>query len=247
MIRNYRKVKGRKIAIFITLIGITMLSLAIAVFWYSGWKRCLLEKQKLEDKINSYSRMIYVAAQNLPKGTVLTADKLNLEMRYIELNKMNFITEKEFGKTLLFDVEEGNYVTTQMLCAEPENGKEVFLAEIDFQDYVQAGDRIDVRIRYENAEDYTVLADKIVKLCDVGNGIVLELTEEEILYVSSAITDKQRYERTSLYAVKYPEYNNIITGVVSYIPNREILTLLDREKTEGEGRDALEKRLMRMQ
>lgn len=128
---------------------------------------------------------------------------------------------------------------------EVENGREVFLPDIALKDYVQTNDRIDIRIRYDNAEDYTVLLDKKVKKCDAEYGIVLELTEEEIWMISSAIADKKQYEGTSLYAAKYPDNSNDTDGRINYIPNRNILILLGREKTEGESRIALEERLMR--
>jgi len=130
---------------------------------------------------------------------------------------------------------------------EVVNGREVFLPDIKLNNNIISGDRIDIRIRYDNAEDYTVLLDKKVRQCDSGTGIVLELTEEEILMISSAVADMGQYAGTSLYAAKYPENSKMAEGKVNYVPNKAVLLLLGREKTEGESRNALEERLMRNQ
>lgn len=121
--------------------------------------------------------------------------------------------------------------------------REVFLSEVELSGYLQAGDMVDVRIRYCNAEDYIVLSGKILVECEVGHGIVLLLTEEEILYISSAVADCENYENTRLYAVEYPEEVKQSEGSTNYISSMEILAMLDKETTEGERRLALEQRL----
>lgn len=243
MRRKYRIINWNKVASRSVIVLILILFIGV-YFGYHGWQKCHLEKQLLETQLNSYAHMVYVAAENLPEGTILTSEKVNLERRYFNLDHMNLITKEAFGKIVSIDVAEGTCITAEMLYQEKKNGKEIFLSDIEYRDYLQAGDRIDVRIRYKNAEDYTVLTDKIVKICDSGNGIVLEMTEEEILLMSSAYTDRKKYEGTGLYVARYPEDADVSTGSVNYIPNKEILSLLGREKTEGESRCALETRLM---
>ena len=220
----------------------------LSVLAYIKCKECSLAKEALEVQVNSYSHMVYVASEELPKGTVLTEDKVYREIRYCDLEGINYITEEDFGKTVIFDIKAGACITAEMLYEESKKGKEVFLTEIAFPDYIQAGDRVDIRIRYENAEDYTVVTDKNIVVCDSGNGIVLELTEEEILFISSAYSDIKKYEGTRMYCVKYPEYSSIKeNSSVTYIPNREIVVLTGKEKTEGESREALEARLLQEQ
>jgi len=83
--------------------------------------------------------------------------------------------------------------------------------------------------------------------CESGKGMILRLTEEEILLLSSAVSDSEIYSNTRLYAVEYPEFEQLEPGNVTYIANREILSQLGREKTEGENRSALELRLLQKQ
>ena len=77
--------------------------------------------------------------------------------------------------------------------------------------------------------------------------VSLELTEEEILLLSSAVSDSDRYKNTKLYVVEYPEYKQVETSTANYIATMEILVQLGREKTEGESRKALERRLLQEQ
>lgn len=124
-----------------------------------------------------------------------------------------------------------------------KNVREVFLSEVELSAYMQVGDMVDVRIRYFNAEDYIVLSGKTLVECEMGHGVVLMLTEEEILSVSSAIADCGKYENTRLYAVEYPEEIKQGGGSTNYISSLEILAMLEKETTEGERRLALEQRL----
>lgn len=226
---------------------VAILSVFAAVLEYYELERCMQEKSDLVEQLNSYQRMVYVAEEKLPKGTVLTADNVYQEIRISDFPQEKYITEEAIGMALTRDVAEGTAMTVDMLCAAEENVRDVFLSEAEIPDYMQSGDRIDVRIRYANAEDYIVLADKCLVKCESGKGMVLQLTEEEILLLSSAIADDEQYSGTKLYVVRYPEYVYTESGIVTYIANKEILALLGKEKTEGESRNALEERLMQKQ
>ncbi len=67
----------------------------------------------------------------------------------------------------------------------------------------QSGDWVDVRIRFANGEDYTVLTDVRV-LSVYEKACMLELKEEEILRLSSALVDQGSCEGSRLYAVTLP-------------------------------------------
>ena len=144
---------------------------------------------------------------------------------------------EEVNKKLLF-FEEAN-----VWYSGKEDLRQIFISEAELAEHLETGDRIDVRIRYANAEDYLILSDKALVKCEKESGMVLELSEEEILFLSSAISDSDMYEGTKLYAVEYPEYQKIQAGEVTYIPNKNILRMIGRETTKGESRIALEQRL----
>jgi len=205
------------------------------------------ERDLVMEQLEFYRHTVFVAEEKLPKGSRLTEDKLYQEIRYSDLPQEEFITEQEFGMVLAMDIPAGTYLTKQMVCEEQHSVKEIFLSEVKFTEHLQTGDRIDVRIRYANAEDYVILADKAITKQETGNGMLLYLTEEELLLLASAIADSGEYGSTWLYAVRYPEYEASAKTQVTYIANHDVLKLLGREKTEGESRTALERRLMQKQ
>lgn len=239
---GHRKKVWKRIGISV-LIFITVSSIGLSVWGDRKLKNCMERKDAVEAQLESYQKQVYVAAEKFTKGTVISEDKVRAEIIYTELPEEAFISDEDFGKTVITDVAEGTWLLDYMFCSGEENKREVFLSEIEIAEHLQPGDRIDVRIRYCNAEDYIVLSDKILKNC--ASGMVLELSEMEILLISSAITDSQNYENTRLYAVEYPEYQQTEPGEVTYIANKEILRMLGREKTDEEERLALEQRLER--
>lgn len=243
MSRGYKRINW-KLAALIVLIGFTVAAAGFAVHATYGLKKSREKINILEEQLRLHQRVVYVAAEKLPRGTVITKENLRLETRYSDYPQAEFIAEDAIGMKVAQDITEGTCLMVSMLYPAEGQVREVFVAEVELPEHLQTGDRVDVRIRYNTAEDYIVLSDKELVKCDTKSGMVLRLTEEEILFLSSAIADCEIYEKTKLYVVEYPEYEQIETGNVTYIPNKEILTMLDRENTEGESRNALEQRLM---
>lgn len=205
------------------------------------------ENAYLTEQIQMGRRTVYIATERIAKGSILTEENVKKEVRYSDASQDSFITKDVMGKIVSMDVEEGMYLMENMLFSGEENRRDVYVSEAEIPDHIQDGNRIDVRIRYSNAEDYVVLSDKILQRETSGNGMVLKLTEEEILVLSSAVADKEYYSDVRLYVVGYPEFEQTENGKVTYPVRKEILLLLGREHVEGESRSALEKRLLQNQ
>lgn len=201
----------------------------------------------LENRLEEFAREVYVATEKLPKGSVLTEDKVDRQIRYLDYPQDVFITENDLGKELALDIAEGTCLMDMMVCHHEENVREFFLDDIDIPSHIQKGDRVDLRIRYGNAEEYVILADKVILECCNGDGMVIALTEEECLLVSSAISDTREFTKTKLYVVEYPEYDQKEKSRITYLANRDVLLQLGSEKSKGESRTALEKRIMQKQ
>lgn len=202
---------------------------------------------QLEGTLNSYRKSVLVAKEKLSKGTILTEENTYREIRFSDVAEEDFITEAELQNMVVQDIEEGTCLTKNMVSTNKKEVREIYVTEAELPEHISAGRRLDVRIRYGNAEDYVVLADKILLQRGIGDGMVLGLTEEEILLLASAIADCEQFEGTKLYAVGYPQYKQLETKFVNYPAKKEILVLLGRERTEGESRSALEVRLMQKQ
>lgn len=233
--------KKRRIVILCMFFTVTV---SFVVYGYFGWKKSKSEVLFLQEQIALYERMVYVAAEKLPKGTILTKDKLDMQIRYSDYSEEAFLSEGELGMSLSLDIEEGTCLMDFMVCDAGNSTREFYLDGLEIPEHVQKGDRVDIRIRYGNAEEYVVLADKIILNCQSDDGVVICLTEEELLMISSAVTDTELFRKAKLYVVEYPEYVSMESSRVTYIANRDVLLLLGREKTEGESRTALEQRLL---
>jgi hypothetical protein len=221
-----------------------MLVLFLAGYEYNCRKKYQNTVLVLEEKIAAFEREVYVSKEKLPKGTVLTEDMLDKQLRYMDYPQDMFITDHDFGKTLAFDIAEGICLTDMMICQQEDNVREFFLDDVAIPEHVQKGDRVDLRIRYGNAEEYVVLADKIILECPSEEGMVIALTEEECLLVSSAVSDTREFSKTKLYVVEYPEYEHKEKSKITYLANQDVLLQLGSQKTKGESRTALEQRIM---
>lgn len=229
----------------VSLIIFALIATALSVHMYRIQKEQKAAVYSLKQQLKELQKEVYVAGERLPKGTVLTKDKVYRRIIYSDEPIEKFITEEAFGMKTIVDVEPETGLMVNMLqnTIETVTTRTVFFSEAEIAEHIQNGDRVDVRIRYHNAEDYTVLSDKILVKSELGKGMMLELTEEEILLISSAIADCAKYKGTKLYVVEYPEHKPTETGQVTYIPNLEVLKMLKKETKEGESRIALEQRL----
>lgn len=243
MVKKYRRYGRRERAVII-LCFLLAATVPATVYMYFGWQACKETTEFVNRQLASYEKSVYVASKKLPKGTVLTEEILDKQIRYSDYLQDKFIGEEDLGKVLTLDVDEGTCITEDMVYISGCNTREFFLENVEIPEHIQEGDRVDIRIRYGNAEEYVVLSDKIILNSPEENGMVMHLNAEELLMIASATTDTELYRKTKLYVVEYPEYANAKATPVTYIANRDVLLLLKREKTEGESRTALEQRLL---
>lgn len=219
--------------------------LAGTMAWYEADKRKEYQEKlwSVSQQMESYQQTVYVAAKNLTKGTVLTEENTQKVIRTIDQKEECFFTEEDLGSAVICDIPEGVCLLKLMIQDREQEYREVFLAEVELPGHLLTGDRIDIRIRYPNAEDYVILSDKLLLSCEQGVGMVLPMTEEEILLFSSALADYEEYEHTRLYAVKYPGFCQTEESEVNYPAALEILEMLDAPAAQKEQRRALERRL----
>lgn len=106
---------------------------------------------------------------------------------------------------------------------------------------LNVGDYIDVRILFPTGEDFIVVRGKEVK--KVGStydssAIFLDLTEEEISRMSSAVVESYMSEAINLYAVKYSDwyeqmYDEVSVDYVEFT-NEAIVELIEESKVVEE-------------
>lgn len=108
-----------------------------------------------------------------------------------------------------------------------------YYSNIKLSDKVSIGDYIDVRISYANGMDFIILPKKKVLDVSISNNnldsaLWLEVSEEEILRMSSAFVDMNHHESCLVYAIKYlNETQNIAKA--NYPVNEEVRKLIDSD------------------
>jgi len=238
---NHRRNRWKKTLIIIECC-ITAVAIAAAVYEGILLKESISQNRELQERQKTYENVLYVAVSDLQVGNILSEEHVKEEVRYTDEPRTSYMTKEDFGKQVVVAVSKGACLMKSMLSEVEENLREVEIKKIDIPDYLQEGDRVDVRISYGNAEDYVVLAGKHLIRCDEKTGIVVSMNEEEILLLSSALNDCEKYRETGLYLVKYPDKSWTGNSNGNYIPNKEVLLLL---KNAGwlNCREELEQRL----
>lgn len=95
-------------------------------------------------------------------------------------------------------------------------------------------DTIDIRFRLPSGLEYIVISKKKIKIPNIGEGyssstILMNMSEAEILTMSSAIVDAYKITGSMLYATKYTEPGLQNTANTTYMASRETLTLINND------------------
>jgi len=238
----YRNKKrcGRCVRWIVIVIAVLGVLGSVNGYLMTGQKEKQLDELRKQKEL--FEKELYVATRDLRVGQVLTLEDVVLQVRYTDTERSNYLDTEDIGKILLTDVREGECLTKRMITDTKTDVREVVVNRIDLPVGLTEGDLVDLRISYGNAEDYVVLAKKLLVYCEEKKGIILRLEEKEILFLSSALHDCESYKDTQLYLVKYPEYRNMQGSDVNYIPNVAVLSMLHQD-TKIDKRKQLEQRL----
>ena len=101
---------------------------------------------------------------------------------------------------------------------------------------VMTGDYIDVRLMLPNGQDFIVISKKEVEVPIVDgtsysvDTIWMNLTEDEILTMSSAIVEAYMIDGSKLYAAKYTDAGMQEAAVATYMPSNEVINLMNSNK-----------------
>ncbi len=186
--------------------------IAVGIFMaYSNKKN----EEIAELKVKAATVEKYIATADLPIGHIVTAEDIEIaDVKEISAPVNSFDgVEKLIGQKLKVPVFAGTIMTSSMFyelddfVREDVRRKEFNMISLP-SDLVE-GDYIDVRIIFPTGEDYVVITGKEVKKVGSShdsNAIFLDLTEEEINRMSSAVIESYVSGAVRLYAVKYSNW-----------------------------------------
>lgn len=210
----------------------------------------------LEEKnavMKQAERTVFLTRTCVKAGERFTEENTERKTLLSEQNPEGLETEV-IGKVACADLPEGSIVTKALCCAQEVHAteRECVLRNIRNTEYFTDGAIVELRIRYENGENYCVLKkERIGKKEEESESCCFYLTEEEQLLLSAAQYDVQAYDGTELYIVGFREARIQSEACNEYLPPAQILMQL-RNRDEAydksleqmrEQRVALEERL----
>lgn len=171
-------------------------------------------------------------------NTQLLLDESNDQYYYEVTNSTNGNKTKKYIKfdnlpiIAKIDMDKNTLITSEMITTG-----EMLSADVRTQEYnmiillsqLQTGDFVDIRLRLPTGEDYIVISKKQITIptiegVDSTSCIWIDLSENEILTLSSAIVEAYQMNGSKLYAAKYVEAGMQDAAEITYIPNDAILT-----------------------
>lgn len=182
---------------------------------------------ELEHHISASTRRVYSASHDLKAGSVITYD--DVVEKEVLSDDCSYISDADFGKTLLVDVSEGELLFKVLFSdSVTDTGlREVEYDFIDVSSNISIGDYVDIRIMYPDGTDYIVASKKqIIGLNDTKLVADIYCLEEEILLLDSAVVDAYLYEGTKIYVTKYILPGLQEPSVVNYSPSAVISELI---------------------
>lgn len=206
----------------------------------------------LETQISSNTCNVFVSTVDIKYGEVITADMVTEESHLLSYPATLF-TAENIGAVAKMSVPAGTIMLEPMLTDVVNDSSE---REVEYTCFyvskdVEVGDYIDVRIRYQNGEDFVVLSKKRVERLSLTNATCfLMVTEEELQLMASAIVDVAE-DGAVLYSNVYPMPEVQEAATVTYLPRTETNAFLSnlavmqgKEYTDtSELRKALESRI----
>lgn len=204
------------------------------------------QAEDMQNVLNDMLKTVYITTEDLSAGDVLTADCVYVDSRYLQ-GANYLISEADIGKILSVDVPANEVMMTTYLFDTTSESKDNLTEYSCFtiSSAVKKDCMIDVRIRFQNGEDYIVLAGKKVQNADYTTGVVfLNVSATETQLMASAITDTQTLN-ANMYCTVYPYGGTPKVSMVNYPISKVNGALTDEYNTEEAAinRDNLVKRL----
>lgn len=188
--------------------------------------------EKLKYDLYSLIRRVYVPKDDIPSGTILSADMFDIAEIIMDIPQINFLDENDMGKVNKVFLPAGIPVLKMSVAEEklPDDLREHEFNMFHLKTNLKKGDFVDVRIFFPDGENFIVLSKKqIIDLIPEQNTIRLWLNESEIHCISSAIIDAYIHSGTKIYVTTYimPELQK--AAIPFYAANQAVLDLMQKD------------------
>lgn len=217
-------------------------------------------QEELTEILNRPKRSIVVFNKEMNQGKEITEDDLMTLLIEETVSPANAISDKSevIGKRVKINALMYQYLTDSLIYADediPDDLREKEYTYLNVPEKLEAGDTVDLRIKFPSGQDYVVLSKKlvtdIVRLYNDGNELTKETVwinqgEDETVRMGSAIVDAY-LNGAELYLIEYVDPYIQEAAQITYPKNFPVLdmialnpNLLDVAEKELESRKELE-------
>ena len=201
----------------------------------------LNEELETTQELIPTEKTVYVAITDIKSGDKITSDFFVPKKVKTDTDLSLYLTPADFEYnedgspieyTAKVDIPYDSMALTSMIVKSGEERRDderiMEYNMIVLPTQLRNGNYIDVRLMMPSGEDYIVLSKKYVTQTTETN-IWIEMTEEEILSLNSAIVDAYITDGTKLYATIYTEPGMQEKAEPTYPVNNRILDLIAKD------------------
>lgn len=232
-----KKQKG-KVVLSAILGALFMGILCGGIFFVYTQKVGILPSKLLKMEENLEQSVVVQLSRNIAEGTILSKEDLKeltvqVPKGSIEEQSLSFYE----GKCLKISLDQGSILSSKLIYKEQKVADDERLLNLSYvrlSEKMRIGDYVDIRISFRNGGDYILLSKK--KIQDISgnheekggeeeNALWLQVNEEEILRLASAVVDSYYQEGCEIYAISYISEMQK-AAVVTYPVNETVKKLL---------------------
>lgn len=232
--KGKRKIAKKKVVI----IGIVCL-IAGFVLVFGGIALYNSVTSKNQDKEQTPITYGVVVLEDLAQGEILKQEQLATVPLTQTKQQLNVVSlEDAVNSKLRYGVKSNTVLSPEMIDKGELVADDLRKHAYHFIEMTEAlsrGDYVDIRIQFPNGADYIVLSKKRVLDCSLydevaqtDNTLWIEVSEEEILFLSSAAVDAYFNDQAKIYAIQYVSQDQE-KAIVTYPENDIVYALIGED------------------
>lgn len=193
-----------------------------------------LRVDELETQVAQNTHMVYVSNEDIKAGREITEEMLRAESQLVSQTVGLFVKE-DIGKKALVDIPKDSLMFSAYGAVRDDEttSREVEYTCMYLSSSLEKGDYIDVRIRFQNGEDFAVLSKKqIENLSIAGKSCHLVINDTELQSMASAIIDANEYNAV-IYCIEYTMPSIQEATAVTYpVRSETLISLYSQDSLE---------------
>lgn len=197
-----RLIRGILIGLAIGIVGM------VGIFFYMNGIVQTYKDGTNENFLRDYTSKVVILTRDVVQGEKITSDMLNTVTIHKNTAATSAITNpyEIIGKTAKYNLAQNSTALSGMFASElvSQDTRIQEVGSVKLPLDLVEGDYVDIRIMYPSGVEYIVVAQKQVQKI-YGSVAWLNLTEEEILLLNSAMVDSYLTMGSKLYAVRYAD------------------------------------------